>query len=88
MNALARIAAGLSVVAVCGCAAATWYGNPAQPKTITISIGMTQDEAKKLLGPPASMLAQQLPGVLVETWKYVDRTLIFHNGILQSVVTY
>ena len=71
-----------------GCAAGVWYGNPAQPNMATIHIGMTKDEARSLLGPPSNTLAQQLPGVLVETWKYTGRTLIFHNGVLQSVVTY
>ena len=78
---------GLACV-LCGCAAKVWYGNPAQPNMATIHIGMTKDEARSLLGPPSNTLAQQLPGVLVETWKYVDRALIFHNGVLQSVVIY
>ena len=37
-----------------------------------------------LLGPPQQMMVQELNGLMVETWKYLDRTLTFQNGVLQS----
>lgn len=67
-----------------GCAATFWAGNHAT----TVGIGMSKVQAETLLGPPRQMMRQELNGVLVETWKYADRSLIFHDGILKEIRRY
>ena len=44
---------------------------------------MSQRQAAALLGPPQQRLVQELEGTIIETWIYLDRTLMFHNGVLQ-----
>ena len=79
-NPLARLALVVSLTATVGCAATVWYGN----KSTTLRMGMTKRQAQELLGSPKDILQDQVEGVVVETWKYLDRTLTFHNGVLQS----
>ena len=47
-------------------------------------MGMPQKQAHDLLGDPQSILQQPVNGVMVETWKYLDQTLVFQNGVLHS----
>jgi len=47
-------------------------------------MGMSKSQVQALLGPPQHIMAQELNGVMIETWKYLDQTLTFSNGILQS----
>jgi len=37
-----------------------------------------------MLGPPQDIMTQELNGMMVDTWKYVDRTVTFQNGVLRS----
>ena len=67
-----------------GCAATFWAGNHAT----TVGIGMSKVQAETLRGPPRQMMRQELNGVLVETWKYADRSLIFHDGLLKEIRRY
>ncbi len=69
-----------SFVGVLGCATTLWWGN----KSTTLSLGMSKQQVQTLLGPPQQIIAQQLSGMMIETWKYLDHTLIFQNGVLQS----
>ena len=77
----------VSLVGVMGCAAGVWYGNLSHRTSRTLAIGMSQQQAKSLLGSPQAVSAQRLQGVIVETWRYLDKTLTFHNGLLASWVT-
>ena len=70
----------MGLVGVLGCAATFWWGN----KSTTLSMGMSKQQVQALLGPPQQMMVQELNGLMVETWKYLDRTLTFQNGVLQS----
>lgn len=63
-----------------GCAATFWCGN----KATTLRLGMTAERAQKLLGQPQNVMRQQTQGLLIETWQYMDKTLTFHNGVLQT----
>ena len=71
---------GVALTSVLGCAATLWWGN----KSTTLSLGMSRQQVQALLGPPNHAMAQELNGVMVETWRYLDRTLTFSNGVLQS----
>ncbi len=81
-----RSAIGRGALACCcaailtGCATQLWWGN----RSTTLTMGMSQKQAHDMLGDPQSIMQQELNGVMVETWKYLDRTLVFHNGMLQS----
>ena len=69
-----------SCLGVLGCAARLWWGN----RSTTLHLGMSQQQVQVLLGPPTQMTTQELNGVMVETWKYLDRTVTFANGLVQS----
>ena len=75
-----------SVVGTIGCATTLWYGTPSNVPSTTLRIGMTQREAAAMLGSPTDIIGQDINGVMVETWKYLDRTLTFRHGLLQSWV--
>ena len=70
----------MSLVGLLGCAATMWWGN----KSATLNLGMSRPQVQALLGPPQQAMTQELQGVMVETWTYLDRTLTFQNGVLQS----
>ena len=74
----------LSMVGLMGCATTVWWGSPSNVRTTTLSVGMSKQQAQALLGPPQRMMTRELNGVMIETWKYLDRTLTFQNGLLQS----
>ena len=75
-----RLAGMILLLGISGCATTLWWGN----RSTTLRMGMSPQQAQALLGPPRQVLQQDLNGVMVETWKYLDRTLVFYNGILQS----
>jgi hypothetical protein len=79
-QAMQAVLAGLALVGVMGCGATVWWGK----RSKTISLGMSRQQVQTLLGPPRHVLTQQLQGLMVETWKYLDRTVTFHNGVVQS----
>lgn len=70
------------VLLATGCAATFWAGN----KSTTLSIGMSKQQAQAMFGAPQQVMSQELEGMMVETWKYMDRALTFHNGLLYSWV--
>lgn len=74
----------MGLAGVVGCATTVWWGSPSNMKSTTLSLGMSTQQAQALLGPPQHMVSQEVNGIMVETWNYVDRTLIFQNGILRS----
>ena len=73
-----------SLFGLLGCSATMWYGNLLHPHSTTLSLGMSKAQVQTRLGAPQSVVTQQMQYMLIETWKYVDRTLTFHNGMLQS----
>ena len=70
----------LFLLCVWGCAATFWVGN----KSTTLRLGMSRQQVQALLGPPQQTMAHELNGMLIETWKYLDRTVTFQNGVVQS----
>ena len=64
-----------------GCAATFWAGN----RSTTLSLGMSRQQARALLGPPQQMMVRDAQGLVIETWKYLDRLLVFHDGRLYSM---
>ena len=84
MNTFLVIIVGLGLTGLAGCATTVWYGTPTNLKSTTLSIGMSQQQAQALYGSPAQISSQQIGNMLVETWKYLDKTLTFHNGRLSS----
>lgn len=74
----------LALVWLTGCATTVWYGSPANVRSHTFSVGMPKQQVHSLYGSPQHIVTQQLGDVMVETWKYLDKTLTFHNGLLQS----
>jgi len=79
-----RIVLVLSFVGVLGCATTVWWQTLSKTYSRTRSVGMTKDQAQALLGPPQAVMTQRLGDLLIETWKYLDKTLTFHNGLLWS----
>ena len=73
----------LTVAGTLGCAATFWAGN----RSTTLSLGMSKQQAQALLGSPQQIISQEVQGALVETWKYLDRILVFQNGLLYSITT-
>jgi hypothetical protein len=67
-----------------GCAATFWAGN----QSTTFRVGMTKQQAQAMFGQPQQVMTQDLQGMMVETWKYLDRTLTFRNGLLYSWVSH
>lgn len=57
-----------------------WWGN----QSTTLSLGMSTQQVRTMLGPPQDITTQRLEGMMLETWRYLDRTLTFHNGLLHS----
>jgi hypothetical protein len=68
------------VLALPGCATRLWWGD----KSTTLSLGMSTQRVQAVLGPPQHMLTQQWQDVIVESWKYVNRSVTFHHGLVQS----
>lgn len=79
-----RVILLLSVVGMLGCAATVWYGSPSKLKSHTLGIGMSTQQVQVLLGPPQSVMSQQRGDLLIETWKYLDKIVTFHNGVVYS----
>lgn len=71
----------LAMTGTFGCAATFWAGN----RSATLSLGMSKQQAQTLLGSPQQVISQDAQGIMVETWKYLDRILVFHDGLLYSV---
>lgn len=85
MNRLIVVAVlGGLMTGAAGCATTVWYGSPTNLKSHTFSVGMPKRQVHSLYGSPQHIVTQQLGDVMVETWKYLDKTLTFHNGLLQS----
>lgn len=63
-----------------GCGATLRIGN----RQTTVGLGMSRQQVQQMLGPPQTVMRQQFDDVLIETWKYADRTMTFRNGVLQS----
>ena len=76
----AHLLLAVALAGVMGCAAQLWWGN----KTTTVRLGMSKRQVQALLGPPKDVMVQELQGMMVETWKYFDRTVTFQNGVVQS----
>ena len=70
------LAAGL--IGLTGCAATFWAGK----QSATLNLGMSKERVQAMLGLPQDVVTQQFQDLMVETWKYLDRTVVFHNGIL------
>ena len=70
----------LFLMTATGCAATFWAGN----KSTTFRVGMSKQQAQAMFGQPQQIMTQELHGMMVETWRYMDRTLTFHNGLLYS----
>lgn len=68
----------IGLVGILGCAATFWAGK----QSATLNLGMSKEQAQAVLGPPQDVVTQQFQDLMVETWKYLDRTVVFHNGIL------
>ena len=73
----------LTIAQTLGCAATFWAGN----RSTTLRLGMSKRQAQALLGSPQQMISQEAQGAMVETWRYLDRVLIFRNGLLYSITT-
>ena len=75
-----RVLTMVMVVGLTGCATTFWWGN----KSTTLSLGMTKEQVQALLGPPQQAIGQELNGMMVETWRYLDRIVTFRNGLVYS----
>ncbi len=75
-----RFLIALCALALAGCAATFWVND----KSTTLNFGMSKQQVQQTLGPPQSVTTRQAQTMMVETWKYLDRTLQFQNGILQA----
>ena len=74
------IAAGMLVwVGVLGCAAHV-LGN----KSLRLRYGMSRPQVRWTVGRPREIIVRQQQGVMIETWKYLDGALVFHQSILSS----
>lgn len=80
MKAARALAAVVVAGGLAGCAATFWWGK----QSTTLGLGMSKQQVRALLGSPRQVMTQQLQGVIVETWTYLDRTLTFQQGALQS----
>lgn len=79
-----RVILIVSLGGLLGCATTFWWGSPTHVRSTTLRVGMSAQQAQKLFGAPQQTLVQELNGVTVETWRYLNRTLTFQNGLLQS----
>ena len=70
----------MGLAAMMGCAAQVWMGN----QSATLRFGMTKQQVAQTLGSPRDIVIQEVNGAMIETWKYVDRTITFQNGVLQA----
>ena len=75
-----RIAVCVISLAMAGCATTVWYGD----RSTMLSLGMSKKQVQDRFGPPQDIMTHQLQGMMVETWRYLDRSVIFHNGVVQS----
>lgn len=69
----------MAILLANGCAATLWAGK----RSTTLSVGMTKRQAQARFGSPQHIMSQELNGVMIETWRYLDRSLTFHDGRLQ-----
>ena len=69
-----------ALVAAVGCAAQFWVGN----KSLRLRAGMSRQQARAVVGAPQEVMVRQQQGIMVETWKYLDGLLVFHQGMLSS----
>ena len=63
-----------------GCGLHLWWGN----RSTMLAVGMSKQDVQTMLGRPQQVMAQELNGLLIETWRYASQTIIFQNGIVQS----
>ena len=63
-----------------GCATTVWWGSHSK----TLRMGMSEKQVHALLGDPQDMTTRHVDDLMIETWRYLDRTLTFQNGLLQS----
>ena len=70
----------LLALSLVGCAATVRWNDHGQ----ALRLGMTKRQAHALLGDPQDITVQRTQALLLETWKYVDRTLTFQDDVLQS----
>lgn len=75
-----RALAVIALAGTVGCAATMWWGG----KSATLRIGMSQQQVRALLGPPQQIMVQRAQGAIIETWNYLDQTIVFSNGLVQS----
>ena len=69
-----------ALVAAVGCAMHRVLG----AKSLRLRVGMSRQQARAVAGAPQEVVAQQQQGVMIEAWKYLDGTLVFHQGMLSS----
>ncbi len=77
---LKRTMVTMALAVTMGCATQVWVGN----KSATLNLGMTKQQVAQTLGSPRDIIVQEMNGSMVETWKYIDRTITFNNGVLQA----
>ena len=80
MRRLLIAAAGVLLCAgVVGCASHR-LGN----KSLRLRYGMSRPQARAAVGAPQEVIVRQQQGVMIETWKYLDGALVFHQSMLSS----
>jgi len=75
---------GVSLLLAAGCATTFWWGSPSNVKSTTLSLGMSKPQVQAMFGRPRTIAVQQVNDMVIETWKYLNRTLVFQDGVLQS----
>ena len=75
-----RAVVAMALAAIVGCATQVWVGN----QTATLRFGMTKQQVAATLGSPRDIVVQEVNGAMIETWKYIDRTITFQDGVLQA----
>ena len=73
-----RVVLAAGLIGLTGCAATFWAGK----QSATLNLGMSKEQVKAMLGPPQDVVTQRFQDLMVETWKYLDRIVVFHNGLL------
>ena len=73
-------AAGMLLCAgLAGCAWHTLGTN-----SLRLRYGMSRQQTRAAVGGPENILVRQQQGAMIETWRYRDGTLEFHQGMLSS----
>ena len=71
-----RLMVAITLTGIMGCAATFWAGKASK----TVSFGMSKEEVQTLYGPPQHVVTQHVSELLVEVWKYADRSVTFRDG--------